>query len=105
MRLILDDSFEEAQKQWSAEVSADVGEILKHLEEDPYFLPDRNRYVVEQCLEDCFCACQSVNGWGGWKLVWLMECTTSSVVMPIESLTIMADFDPFVPLRPRKPRP
>jgi hypothetical protein len=103
--LIFDDSFNGAQGQWTAEMRAEVGEILKHLEEDPYFMPDRDRYVVERCLEDCFCACQSISGWGGWKLVWLMECTTTSIIMPIESLIIMADFDPLVRLNPRKPRP
>jgi hypothetical protein len=101
VRLVFDNSFYEAQKLWSAQIASEVGQILKCLEANPFFLPDRAHYQVEQCLDEGFCVCQANSGWEGWKLVWAME-VSMSIIAPVESLLIMAHFDPIVRLLPNR---
>jgi hypothetical protein len=49
--------------------------IMRELDQNPHFTPIGGNYEEQYVFEHTaqMRACQHVNGWGGWKLIWSLE--------------------------------
>lgn len=81
-------------------VQAEIHAIHEELARDPYFMPDGDKYLVdEKHKSERVVVCQHVSGWDGWQMVWFFEY---SDVMPStpENIVLMLHYQPFKTIKP-----
>lgn len=98
----LHDDFLENFDNIPESVKAEMAVVIKRLETDAFYVPDREFYIWEKVADVNEYGCQGLDDWSGWALVWFFEYDSHTTTVPYpDTVVVLGTQAPAVRLRAR----